>query len=190
VGLLRRAPRTVEELARAVGLTDNGVRLHLAVLERAGVVKQNGVRRTGLAGKPATIFEITPEAELGFSRAYAPLLTELATVLGERLPREQLIDVMRHTGRRLAAGVVLPGDLEARLRATIDLLNQLGALASVQAEDGRFSVQGIGCPLGTAVARCPEVCLAVEELIAELTGGAVTSLCDHGEKPACRFSVS
>jgi predicted ArsR family transcriptional regulator len=31
---LRWSGRTVEELARALGLTDNGVRVHLAVLER------------------------------------------------------------------------------------------------------------------------------------------------------------
>jgi predicted ArsR family transcriptional regulator len=38
VTLLRRSGRTVEELARELGLTDNGVRAHLATLERDGVV--------------------------------------------------------------------------------------------------------------------------------------------------------
>jgi predicted ArsR family transcriptional regulator len=45
VGLLRRGRRTVEELARALGLTDNAVRNHLATLERDGLVRQDGVRR-------------------------------------------------------------------------------------------------------------------------------------------------
>lgn len=190
VALLRQGPRTVEELARSVGLTDNGVRMHLVALEQRGTVRQNGVRRTGMAGKPATIFEIAPEAEVGFSKAYAPLLTELVTVLAARLPREQLIDLMQQTGRRLADGATLPGELEDRLRAAVDLLNDLGALATIEAGESAFTVQGIGCPLSSAVARCPETCTAVEVLLAELTGGVVTTLCHHSERPSCRFSVA
>jgi DNA-binding transcriptional ArsR family regulator len=54
VALLSRFRRTVEELARALGLTDNGVRAHLAVLERDGIVRRRGsVRRSSGGGKPA-----------------------------------------------------------------------------------------------------------------------------------------
>jgi predicted ArsR family transcriptional regulator len=51
---LRRSGGTVEELARVLGLTDNGVRAHLAVLERDGIVRQRGSVRCGRGGgKPA-----------------------------------------------------------------------------------------------------------------------------------------
>ena len=39
VTLLRRVGLTVEELAKVVGLTGNGVPAHLATLERDGVVR-------------------------------------------------------------------------------------------------------------------------------------------------------
>jgi predicted ArsR family transcriptional regulator len=42
---LRRGPATVEELAQALGLTDNAIRPHLTALERDGLVRQTGVRR-------------------------------------------------------------------------------------------------------------------------------------------------
>jgi len=190
VGLLRRGPKTVDELARAVGLTDNGVRMHLAALEKAGTVQQCGLRRTGSAGKPAAIFQIAPEAESAFSQAYVPMLAELVSVLAGQLPADQLLEIMRETGRRLSAGVSFPGDLEARLHAAVDLLNRLGAIASVEAGHDRFTVQGIGCPLSVAVARCPEVCTAVQVMIAEMTGGTVTQHCQHGDRPACCFSIS
>ncbi len=55
VTLLRRTSYTVEELAQAVGLTDNGVRAHLAILERDGIVQQRGtVSRGGVAVSPPT----------------------------------------------------------------------------------------------------------------------------------------
>ena len=67
--LLRRSGRTVEELARALDLTDNGVRAHLAVLERDGIARQRGsVRRGSGGGKPAYVYELTSEAEELFRR--------------------------------------------------------------------------------------------------------------------------
>ena len=69
VMLLRRSGRTVEELANSQGLTDNGVRAHLAVLERDGIVRQRGsVRRGSGGGKPAYLYELTPKAEELFRR--------------------------------------------------------------------------------------------------------------------------
>ena len=60
ITLLRRSDLTVEELARALGLTDNGVRAHLTILERDGIVRQRGsVRRSSGGGKPAYIYELT-----------------------------------------------------------------------------------------------------------------------------------
>jgi hypothetical protein len=62
--LLRRSGRTVEELARELGLTDNGVRAHPAILERDGIVWQRGsVRRGSGGGKLAYVYELTSEAD-------------------------------------------------------------------------------------------------------------------------------
>src|SRR3989337_40341 len=75
VTLLRRSGRTVEELARALGLTNNGVRAHLATLERDGAARQRGSVRPGSGGgKPAYVYELTPEAEDLFPKAYEPVL--------------------------------------------------------------------------------------------------------------------
>ena len=71
VTLLRCTGRTVEELARALGLTDNGVRSHLAILERDGIVRQHGTISHEGGGKPAYVYELTPEAEEDlFTKAY------------------------------------------------------------------------------------------------------------------------
>jgi predicted ArsR family transcriptional regulator len=77
VALLRRGRRSVEELATALGLTDNAVRAQLTTLERDGLVNAAGVRRPGTAGKPATLYEVAPGAEVLFSNAYAPALAAL-----------------------------------------------------------------------------------------------------------------
>ena len=90
VTLLRRGGRTVEELAQVLVLTDNGVRAHLATLERDGLVQQRGsVRRSSGGGKPAYVYELTSEAENLFPKAYEPVLHRLLDVLSERMGPEE-----------------------------------------------------------------------------------------------------
>ena len=62
IALLRRGARTVDELAQALNLTGNGVRAHLATLERDGALRQSGIRRGEGAGKPAAVYELTQRA--------------------------------------------------------------------------------------------------------------------------------
>src|SRR5436853_3932762 len=83
VTLLRRASRTVEELAQALDLTDNAVRAQLAALERDGLAHQSGWRRS--SSKPASVYTLTPEAEELFPKAYGPVLHQLLEELNERL---------------------------------------------------------------------------------------------------------
>lgn len=81
VTLLRSAGYTVKELARALNLTGNGVRAHLATLERDGIVRQRGSVPRGSSGcKPAYIYELTPEAEDLFPKAYEPVLRQLLDI--------------------------------------------------------------------------------------------------------------
>ena len=88
--LLRRSGRTVEGLARALDLTDNGVRAHLAVLERDGIARQRGsVRRGSGGGKPAYVYELTSEAEELFPKAYEPTLGRLLDILAEQFGPEE-----------------------------------------------------------------------------------------------------
>src|SRR5437764_15198618 len=79
--LLRRAGRTVDELAQILNLTDNAVRAHLATLERGGFVRQLGERR-GI-GKPAKIYELSTDAERLFTASYESILRPLLKVLSK-----------------------------------------------------------------------------------------------------------
>src|SRR4051794_38712284 len=96
VTLLRRGDRTVDDLARALELTDNAVRAPLSALERDGLVRQGGVRRG--RGKPAYSYELTAEAERLFPKADGPLLRLLLDVLAEQLPSKAFDDVLNEVG--------------------------------------------------------------------------------------------
>jgi predicted ArsR family transcriptional regulator len=191
VVLLRRGPRTVDELAQALNLTDNGVRVHLATLERDGAVRQSGVRRGEGAGKPASVYELTPEAEALFSRAYVPVLGALLEEVVAQLPPERSEAVLEGVGRRLAATVMPPSGLkfEARVDAAVGILAGLGGAVDLENQDGTLVIRGCSCPLSSAVARRPEACQVVEALLSEVIGVKVRQCCRHGDRPSCCFEV-
>ena len=79
ITLLRRAGRSVDELAQALDLTHTAVRAHLAALERDGLVQQRSERRGNR--KPSSVYDLAPAAEFLFPQSYGQLLE----VLKERI---------------------------------------------------------------------------------------------------------
>jgi predicted ArsR family transcriptional regulator len=192
VTLLRRADFTIDELARELGLTNNGVRAHLAVLERDGIVRQRGsVRRSSGGGKPAYVYELTQEGEDLFPKAYEPTLRRLLDVLGERLGPEESEALLRLVGRRLAGEHSTRADgSHARLETAVEVLNELGGLAELEERDGTVIIRGYSCPLAGVTPEHPEVCRMAEALVAEVAGVSVHEHCDRGERPRCCFEIA
>ena len=191
LALLRRESHTVEELAKAVGVSDNAVRMHLAALERDGVVRQHGVRASGPAGgKPAYAYEVAPDAERLFTKAYIPVLSQLVAVLEERMSTRELQGILREVGRRLAtARGPSPGGLRDRAEAAATVLTELGGIVDVEESDDQIVLRGFSCPLADAVRAHPTTCHAAESLVTELVGVPVKERCDKGERPRCRFEL-
>jgi predicted ArsR family transcriptional regulator len=190
VSLLRGGSRTVSELASQLELTDNAVRAHLLSLERDGLVRQSGVQRG--PRKPHFAYELTPEAERLFPKAYDALLNQLITALKGRLPAAALEDVLREVGRSLAARHAsghAPADLEGRVQNALAILKAIGGSPSVESEGGRLVIRSGGCPLAAAVVEHPEVCELAESLVAEVVGLPVRERCVRGESPRCCFEV-
>jgi predicted ArsR family transcriptional regulator len=190
--MLRRASRTVEELARELDLTDNGVRAHLVTLERDGIVQQRGSMRSGSSGKPAYVYELTPEAEDLFAKAYEPVLRQLLDVLDKRVGPEESESLLREVGSRIADECDVSADdgMRTRVEAAVGVLNELGGLAELVEGDGSFIIRGYGCPLTAVVQDHPEVCRMAETLLTELVGMRVHEHCDRGERPRCCFEVA
>lgn len=197
VVLLRRGPRTVEELAAAVGLTDNAVRAHLAVLERDSMVRMRGVRRCGGSGKPAYEYVLTPAAERVFPKPYADMLGTLYDVLGERLPPTELETLARETGcrmaRRLEASVKGSGESDCSHGAegAVAALNAMGGLAELEVCDqsGTRTIHAHTCPLAEVVTGHPGACALAKAFVSGLAGVPVRAECSLDERPHCRFTL-
>lgn len=189
VARLRRGPATVEELARAVGLTENGIRVHLATLERDGWIHAEGVRRAEGPGKPATLYVLPREAEHLLSAAYRPLLLALLASLVEQEKPARVRSLLKDAGRRLGA-LLADGAGGRPPDRAVRVLEALGGAAEVEERrNGRFVVRGLGCPVGEAVAVDPGVCSAVTALLAGALHAEVKETCDRSGRPSCCFEV-
>lgn len=188
--LLRRSTSTIGDLAESVGVTGNAVRGHLAALQKDGLVREVGsARSTG--GKPAQLYDLTPQGEEAFPKAYAFVLRELVRGLEERDGRDATIDLLRTVGRSAAgAGGAPSADRGARVVAAAELLRSVGGDVTVTRVEGGWEIRGFGCPLSAVVVAQPDACCLTEGLVAGVTGAAVEERCERSDGRArCAFLV-
>jgi predicted ArsR family transcriptional regulator len=188
--LLRTRECTVNELAGALHLTDNAVRAHLASLERDGLVVQSGLR-PGFR-KPHATYVLGPESEQIFPKAYGRLVSLLMSMFSRQLTPRTLRAGMRAAGRSVAKEHLreLKGKTrQQRIDAALNILKELGGMASFREENGKHFICGNGCPIAAATASHPEACLLAESLLTEVIGTRVKANCISGPKPSCRFEI-
>ena len=192
VAELRCASHTVDELARTLGITPNAVRLHLQALERDGLVRLAGTRRSEAAGKPAHIYQIVQGADERFSRGYAPLLAALLDALASRMAPDTVEAVLREASQAMAVRVAPtlgrpPADPVERV---VRLIEGLGGQVTVERHKGTAIIRGCGCILGAVTADRPAVCRTVGAVLGKVAGARVREECQRGQRPSCRFVLS
>jgi len=188
ITLLRRASRTVDELAQALDLTHTAVRAHLAALERDGLVQQRSERRGNR--KPSSVYDLAPAAEFLFPQSYGQFLYQLLEVLYGRMKPEEVETLLREVGQRMAAQwKIPPGELRVRLEAAVEVLNELGGLMERETGEETLSIRGYRCPFAAVVREHPEVCHLAETLLTQLVGVPVQEQCERTGPEPCRFVV-
>lgn len=192
VAELRCGSHTVEELAQALGVTHNAVRLHLQALERDGLVRLAGTRRSDGAGKPAHVYEMVPGAEVPFSRAYAPMLAAILDAMASDLDPDVMEAILRKAGRGIAAQVAptLAKGSDDPIERVLRLITDLGGQATVERRNGTAVLRGCGCILSAVTGDQPILCRAIETVLSEVTGTRVREECERGERVNCRFTIA
>lgn len=189
VAILRRSRTTIADLAVRLGISGNAVRGHVASLQAGGLVRTAGTAPSS-GGKPAQLYDITPEAEELFPKGYAQVLRQVVRSLEARDGRERT----RAFLQRVGAGFV-PDDadsartLEARVRAAARVLEAIGGVVEVHRRPAGWEIRGHGCPLSAVVLAEPDTCALAQGLVAEVTGTPVVECCERSDRARCAFFV-
>lgn len=188
--LLRRGRQSVTELAAALKVTGNAVRSHLTALERDGLIRRGGTRPG--PRRPAVTYEISPEGDQLFPKAYGPILRDLLDVLAAELPARRLETVLRTVGHRLARNfrpVAASARPEERADRAVGVLQEQGGCCELQNGREKVVLQCFDCPLAVATEGHREICRLVETILSDVLAVAVHEQC-RTNPPRCRFEFN
>ena len=173
--LRRHGEATVRNLASVLHLTTTGIRQHLAVLERDGLVKVRETR--GRVGRPALIYSLTPAGDALFPHLYDDLSNLLLEEIRVLAGTKGLQSVLMRLANRIAephADRVQGRPLPERVEESVSVLNERGCLAdATRGDDGEYLINQYTCPFPNVARLHRGVCAMEVEFVKQLTGGDV-----------------
>lgn len=189
--LRRQGRATVKDLDAYLGLTSTGVRQHLTVLEREGLVEAHEER--GHVGRPALVYRLSDRGDGLYPKNY----DELANVLVEEVRALAGAQALQTLLRRVAIRFAEPyqGRLEGkslseRVTEATQIIRERGSEVDCVREDGDWLVRQYTCPFPRVAGQNSCVCALDVEFVRQLVGTDArlsTSLL-RGDR-ACTFRV-
>jgi predicted ArsR family transcriptional regulator len=170
--LRRHGEATVRELGDLLGLTSTGIRQHLTVLERDGLVDVHETR--GRVGRPALVYSLTAAGMSQFPNRYDDLsnllLTEIRTIAGSQGVQSVLMRVAARSADDYESRV--KGlDLPARVAEAAEIINERGCVAECEAGEDAYYIHQYTCPFPNVARNNSGVCALEVEFVRRLTGG-------------------
>jgi predicted ArsR family transcriptional regulator len=189
--LQRHGRATVKELGQLLHLTSTGIRQHLTVLERDGLVLASEER--GRVGRPTLVYTLTEKADTLFPKGYDELATALLEEIRAEEGSDRLYQLLHRVAQRMAESFwerVQGKSLAQRVEETALILQEQGCLADWEQRDSEFFLHEFTCPLSKMAKQDSSVCTLHLELVRLLTGAdtrLVRSLL-RGER-ACTYRI-
>jgi predicted ArsR family transcriptional regulator len=172
--LLRRHGRlSAPQLADLLGLTSVGVRRHLALLDRDGLVtaKIEKPKR----GRPTAVYRLTDAGLETFPRRYDEVAREALAFLG-REDASALSQFLAWRNERLAASYAKRVDgatLAERATALAEVLSEQGFMAEVEATPDGLRLCQHNCTVEHLASELPDLCASEAKLFEQLLGTPV-----------------
>jgi predicted ArsR family transcriptional regulator len=169
--LRRHTQATVKELGDHLGLTSTGIRQHLTVLERDGLVEAREER--GHVGRPALVYRLSGAGDALYPKNYDALANALIEESRHLLGTEALQQLMKNVAARFAEPYMarLEGMSTAdRVREASKIIQERGCLSESHNEQGDFLIRQQSCPFPKVAKRNSAVCAMEVEFVRLLVG--------------------
>jgi predicted ArsR family transcriptional regulator len=169
--LQRHGRATVKELGQLLGLTSTGIRQHLTVLERDGLLQAREER--GRVGRPTLVYFLTDRAEALFPRSYDELASNLLEEVRASEGRERMYQILHHVAQRMADAHwerVQGKNVAERVSETASIMQEQGCLVDWAEKDGEFLLNEYTCPFPKVAKQDPSVCALHVDFVRLLTG--------------------
>lgn len=162
----------VDDLSKEIGITAMGVRQHLLILERKGIVEY--VTKKQGVGRPGFIYKLTESAEDLFPKNYKNLALDILTDLEEREGRGKIMEIFKKRREKLFNDKIRflseKTDLRDKVTTLAELMNKDGHMVEIDENDKHFKLKQYNCPIYKVATRFKEACINDHELIKDLIG--------------------
>ncbi len=169
--LQRHGRGTVRELGDLLGLTSTGIRQHLTVLERDGLVDAREER--GRVGRPTLVYSLTEKADGLFPKTYDVLANLILEEIRSTDGNERLQQLLQRVAHRLASPYidrVKNRPLPDRIKETARIMEEQGCLVDWSESEGEFLIDEYTCPFPKTAERDRAVCALHVEFVHTLAG--------------------
>ncbi|HLZ68631.1 MAG TPA: helix-turn-helix domain-containing protein [Dehalococcoidia bacterium] len=189
--LHRHGARTVRDITGLLSLTATGVRQHLTVLERDGLVEAHEER--GHVGRPAHVYRLSPRGEALYPRNYDTLANLLMEEVRAMAGADALQRLMRRVSSRLAERYSERTEglsLAERVAVTADVLREQGCVVETAQHGDEFQLRQCTCPYPNVARRHSAVCALEVGFVQRMTGAdaRLTSSLLRGDS-ACTYRI-
>lgn len=189
--LRRQGRATVKELDGYLGLTSTGVRQHLTVLEREGLVEAHEER--GHVGRPALVYRLTPDGDALYPKMYDDLANALIEEARNLLGPETLQRLMKNVAGRFSRHHLarLEGKPPTeRLEETARIMGDRGNVVDAAWVGDDYLIRKHTCPFWNVATQNSAVCALDVEYVRQLAGAdaRLSSSLLRGDE-CCTFRV-
>lgn len=147
--LRRHGPMTAIELSQELRIGAVGVRQHLALLERDGMVEVAELRRS--IGRPSHVYTLTKDSERLFPKSYDKLALDILNCISEECGNDaaqQVLGARRRNLMKTYAPFLEGKDRSEQVAELTRLLADRGYMCEYeQLEDGSFVLTQHNCPI-------------------------------------------
>lgn len=171
--LKRRGEATASELAEHLGITREGARQQLQLLEEDGWIARGAMQATEGAGRPAVTYQITPAGDHLFPKSYDALSMTLVDAVAEQLGPEALARLLealteqqvKHWEPKLA-GLALP----ERIKALKGIYFEEDPHTAVRKDARGWVLVERNCPYLNVALQRPQLCSVTVNTLIRLLG--------------------
>ncbi len=164
--LRRNGKGSVKELGDLLGLTSTGIRQHLTILERDGLIE--GHEERGRVGRPALVYSLTPIGDAIYPKEYANLASLLLEEVRSDGGDSSVQDLLQRAAKRKAApylGRLAGLELPARINEVARIMEEEGTLVSTASEDNAFFIHRLTCPYPDVARAHKDLCYLDQQFV-------------------------
>jgi predicted ArsR family transcriptional regulator len=169
---LRRNGRgTVKDLDSHLGLTSTGVRQHLTVLEREGLISAHEER--GHVGRPALVYQLSDKGDALYPKKYDQLANILLEEVREVAGGQALQTLLRRVAVRFADSYGERLDtksLPERVSEATQIINERGSEADCVKDGEDWLIRQYTCPFPQVARQNSCVCALDVEFVRQMVG--------------------